>query len=229
MIRRGLLLSLLPLAVIIGAGLWGYVAVEPSARLPVHWGLDGRPDRFGGRGEALLGLPAVALGVTLLLAVLPTLDPRGGNLRRSERAYLVAWLGTLWVLALVQVAIVLTATELWRVEADGPVPRLAVAGAALLIAVVGNYLGKTRPNWIIGVRTPWTLTSDLTWERTHRFSGRLLVAVGAISAATSLAYPNAGLIMLTAGVLGAALASIAYSYLVWRGAPDKQVGPQAAD
>ncbi len=229
MIRRGLLLSLLPLAFIIGASLWGFMVVEPGVRIPVHWSLDGLPDRFGGPVEAFLGLPAVALGVTLLLAALPKLDPRGDNLHRSAHAYLTAWLGTLWLLALTQAGIVLTAIGVWEAEANGPMPRLAVAGAALLVAAVGNYLGKTRPNWMLGVRTPWTLTSDLTWERTHRLAGRLLVAVGLVSAATSLAYPIAGLLTLTTGVLASALASIAHSYFVWRHAPDKQVGPQTVD
>ena len=229
MIRRGLLHSLMPLAVIIGASLWGYTAIDAGARLPVHWSLAGQADRFCVRDEALLILPFIAVGVTLLFAVLPALDPRGGNIIRSARAYLVTWLGTLWLLALAQISVVLTATELWRAKADSLVPGIAVLGAAILTSLVGNYLGKTRPNWIIGVRTPWTLTSDITWERTHRFSGRLLVAAGIVSAATTFIYPAAGLIMLVVSVLGAIAASAAYSYLIWRNAPDKQVGLQAAD
>lgn len=229
MIRRGLFMSLLPLALTAGAGLWGYLTVEPGVRVPVHWGLDGRPDRFAGPAEAFLSPLALAAGVTLLFAGLPRLDPRGSNLRHSVRAYLVAWLGTLWLLALLQVGTVLTATGILGTKAGGLQPRLTLAGAALIIVLVGNYLGKTRPNWILGVRTPWTLSSDLAWERTHRLAGRLFVAVGIVGAITSVVEPAAGVSVLIAGVLTAALASVVYSYLVWRQAPDKQVGSQIAD
>ena len=87
MIRKGLLLSLIPLAVIAAASAWGWSVTEPGEQLPVHWGIDGRPDRFGGRLEAFLAMPLVALALTGLMAALPALDPRGDNLRRSGAAY----------------------------------------------------------------------------------------------------------------------------------------------
>ena len=230
MIRKGLLLSLAPLSVIAAAGAWGYVSADPTAQFPVHWGLDGEPDRFGSRAEAFLGLPALAVGLTLLFAVLPALDPRGTNLRRSGPAYLTGWIGGLCLLALVQVGLTLTALGFWEMDAASPFHRLMAAGVSLLVAALGNVLGKARPNWFVGVRTPWTLTSDLTWERTHRWTGRLFVLVGLAGLVGAFVLPaQTVLLALVGGLLAASAASSAYSYFVWRNAPDKRTGPQAVD
>src|SRR3712207_7440274 len=109
MIRKGLLLSLIPLAVILAAGAYGYSVTDPRQQLPVHWGLDGQPDRFGGRLEAFGIMPVIALAMTALMVVLPAVDPRGDNLRRSGPPYLTGWIGCLGLLALIQVSNVLTA------------------------------------------------------------------------------------------------------------------------
>ena len=230
MIRKGLLLSLGPLAVIAAAAAWGYVSVEPGAQVPVHWGLNGQPDRFGSREEAFLGLPAMAVGITLLMAVLPLLDPRGTNLRRSGAVYLTGWVGTLCLLALVQVGMAMTALGMWDAGPASPFHRLMTAGIALLIAALGNVLGKARPNWFVGVRTPWTLSSDLTWERTHRWTGRLFVLVGLAGLASAFLLPaQTALLALVGGLVAVSVVSLVYSYLVWRSAPDKRTGPQAVD
>ena len=230
MIRKGLLLSLIPLAAIAGLGAWGYLEADPGGLYPVHWGLSGQPDRFAGRAEAFLGLPAMALAITLLFAVLPRLDPRGENLRRSEEAYLTGWLGGIWFLALFQLGLTLVALGVWSADAGSPMHRLIPAGVALLILVIGNVLGKARPNWFMGVRTPWTLSSDIAWDRTHRLTGRLFVAVGVVGLVAAVTLPAAAAVpILVGGLLAASAGSVVYSYLVWRDAPDKRTGPQPVD
>ena len=224
MIRKGLLLSLLPLAVIFGLGVWGYLGADPAGRYPMHWGLDGRPDRYAGRTEAFLTLPTIALVLSGLMIAAPSLDPRGDNLRRSSRAVLTGWLGVLGFLTLVQAGLTLTALGFWSKD-DHLLDRLVIGGAAMLLAVLGDVFGKLRPNWIVGVRTPWTLSSDFVWERTHRVAGRVLVAVGLLGAVAAFVLPLAWAAGgVTAGVLGAAAAACIHSYLLWRRAPDK-AGP----
>lgn len=230
MIRKGLLLSALPLAAIAGMGAWGYLAAEPGARFPVHWGFDGRPDRFGGRSEAFLGLPLLAFAVALSMAFLPRLDPRGTNLQRSDTAFLTVWIGLLSLLALIQTGLTLIALGVWSGGEESPFNRLLAAGVALLLALTGNVLGKARPNWFLGVRTPWTLTSDLSWERTHRLAGRLFVLTGLAGLVAALALPvSTAMPLILVGVLAASVVSVIYSYLVWRRAPDKATGPQAVE
>ena len=80
-----------------------------------------------------------------------------------------------------------------------PAMVVLLAAVGLVLMVVGNYLGKVRSNFFFGIRTPWTLSSELSWNRTHRLAGRLLVALGLVTVATPV-FPWAGLVALAAGV-----------------------------
>src|SRR6185436_11875995 len=91
--------------------------------------------------------------------------------------------------------------------------------AAIAIVLLGNYLPKIQPNWIIGVRTPWTLSSDLAWRRTHRLAGPLLVAAGFLSLAVALFRPDAATSVMLSLLVVTAVISAIYSYLVWRQDP----------
>jgi uncharacterized membrane protein len=230
MIRKGLLLSAPVLVLILALGLWGLLAVDPAGQYPVHWGLDGQPDRYGSRWEAFLGVPVIAMLMTGLMSALPSFDPRGDNLRRSSPAYLTAWLGSLGLLALLQLGLTLTALGIWPDGGDSPFMRVMLGGVSLLVLLTGNVLGKARPNWFFGLRTPWTLSSDLAWEKSHRVGGRLMVLAGAAGLLASLVFPvMAAALCLMVGLGAATLTAAVYSYVVWRRAPDRRTGPQAAD
>ena len=56
--------------------------------------------------------------------------------------------------------------------------RLIAVSLGLLFIVLGSCLDRVRPNWFVGIRTPWTLSSRLSWTKTHRVGGWLFVASG---------------------------------------------------
>ncbi|MEL7298668.1 MAG: SdpI family protein, partial [Pseudomonadota bacterium] len=87
-------------------------------------------------------------------------------------------------------------------------------GVGLLFVVLGNYMGKLRKNFFIGIRTPWTLASDEVWARTHRLGGYLFVAAGIGLMLSAFIGMNAWLITTLA--LGAGLIPVAYSFLLYR-------------
>ena len=91
-------------------------------------------------------------------------------------------------------------------------------------------LSKTRPNWLVGIRTPWTLSSDKSWDVTHRWGGRLMMLGGSISAACFLFAPTpvafAALGVTVSLVVGV---SLALSYWVWKTDPDREVYSAASD
>jgi uncharacterized membrane protein len=85
-----------------------------------------------------------------------------------------------------------------------------------LFIVIGNLLPRARPNWFVGIRTPWTLSSDRVWEKTHRFGGRVFVAGGIlITIAGFLLVQWAHAVLFTVVLLCAASVLI-YSYLEWK-------------
>jgi uncharacterized membrane protein len=231
MIRKGLLYSLPFLIAIIGVSIYGWFATEPGAQLPVHWGLNGEADGYAGRTLALSYLPLTVLVMAVIFAVLPLIDPRGRNLQRSRPAYLAAWVGIMALMTVVQAVIVLSATGIMAMAGTGLAARMIAGGVGLLFIVIGNVLGKARPNWFFGVRTPWTLSSDLSWDKTHRLTGRMMVLGGLASLLAAIVLPlELAFAVLIAGSLVPAVVGVVYSFFVWRSDPDREVAtPEDAD
>lgn len=97
-----------------------------------------------------------------------------------------------------------------------PIRQLVPAALGLLFIVIGNVLPRVRPNWMMGIRTPWTLSSDRVWERTHRV-GYLMTGLGVLLVlAAALAPAAATLILIVVGVVIVSFGTIIYSYLAWR-------------
>lgn len=210
--RPALIASAAMLAVMGIASLYAWIALPADARIPVHWGLDGMPNRFGGKAEALLLQPAIAVFSTALFALLPKIEPRRRHLLQSSKAYFAAWMAVLGLLTVLHVAIVLAALGL-----GVAVTQVLAVAVAVLFIVLGNFFGKVRSNFFIGIRTPWTLSSDPVWDKTHRLAGRLFVLVGIAGLMVTIAGSAVwALILLAAGIVAVSVFLIAYSFVLWR-------------
>lgn len=143
------------------------------ARVPIHWNLQNEIDGWESKGPGFLMLPLLGLGTIVLLHVLPRLDPKLRK-RAGEKSRMPS------VLAIVRVAlaaffVVIFCAQLFVALGHAvPVGRIAVSACLLLFAILGNYSAALRPNYFVGIRTPWTLESPDTWRATHRLGGRLL-------------------------------------------------------
>lgn len=184
--------------------------------MPVHWGLSGQPDRWGGRFEGLLLLPLVGVAVYLVLLAAPRIDPGRANYASFAGAYATVRLVVLVAMLAIQVMMVLAARGR-EVDMGAWVP-LIVGG---LFTVLGSLFGKLRPNWFIGLRTPWTLSSKQSWDRTHRAGGWLFILFGLLLMSLALGRP-VWLVITVLGVIAAGVIGlVVYSYVVWRDDPEK--------
>jgi uncharacterized membrane protein len=144
------------------------------ARIPVHWNLRGDVDRWASsKSIEIFALPLIAVALVALLRVLPRLDPKlRATLQENERMHAALQILRLtfaaFFCALFSVQI---ATALGYALAGG---RAMIWCILVLFAIMGNYLGNLRPNYFVGIRTPWTLESEATWRATHRLGGRLM-------------------------------------------------------
>ena len=216
-------MSLPFLAAIWGLSVWGWLNAEPGQQYPVHWGMDGQPDRYGGVFEAFFMMPCLLTGLVGLFVILPLIDPRGQNLRRSSSAYLASWITVMALMTAIHAAVILAALGRLADGGSGIMLQLVGGGVGLMLMIVGNFLGKARPNWFFGVRTPWTLSSDLAWDKTHRLTGRLMVLCGlAMLIGVVLAPPQLAFWIMLAGALIPTGTGVVYSYLVWRSDPDRE-------
>jgi len=198
---------------------WAWVVLPADARVPIHWGAEGGPDGWADKTVGLLLPPAIAAAVATLFALIPRFEPRRANLERSGTSYRAIWLGVLVLLAGVHVVAVGVA-----LGASLDVSRLVIAGVGILFVVIGNYLPKVRPNYLMGIRAPWTLSSDLAWTRTHRLGGRLFVAEGVALALLGLAGVSGTIlaVSLIAAIAVLLVVLFGYSYQVWKTDPDRR-------
>jgi len=218
--RRLIWFSVAIVAAMLAFAAYAWVTLPAGAEVPIHWGPDGTVDGWASKTLGLLLLPLTAAGLALLLAGIPRFEPRRANLERSGKAYGAIWIAVILLLACVQVVIVATA-----LGATVDMSRLTLFGIGALYLVIGNYLPKVRPNYLMGIRTPWTLTSDLAWDKTHRVGGRLFVIEGLVFIAMGIVgvSPEALAVVLIAGIVLLLVVSAVYSYRVWKVDPAKRV------
>jgi len=194
----------------LAASAWG---TSPD-RIPVHWNLAGQVDRYGGRFEGLLAIPLLALAIYWMMLFLPRLDP--------HRANYAAFGGPYAMLRLLLIAVLAACYGLGHLWMRGVHVRIEVwvplMMGALFVAV-GSLLGKVRPNWFVGIRTPWTLSSEAAWTGTHRAGCWVFILTGGLLMACAVV--RADWAMWTMGVVGVTgmLGLVVYSYFLWRKDP----------
>ncbi len=186
------------------------------ARIPMHWNFAGQVDRYGGRFEGLLAVPLLALAIYLLMIFLPRIDPGRANYDAFAGPYATLRLLILAVMAVIYGLVYLAMRGVpVRIEVWVPL----VVGA--MFVVMGNLLGKVRPNWFVGIRTPWTLSSKRAWTRTHRAGAWFFILVGLLFMATAFSRSPRMVVLLFVALFGGILALAVYSYVQWRADPDK--------
>jgi uncharacterized membrane protein len=214
----------LALFALIAAMFAAALIVWPSApsEIPVHWNAAGDVDRYGGKVEGLLGLPLMALAIYLLMRYLPRIDPARANYARFGGAYLAIRAGILVLMAGIYGLVIA-----WVLEVPIDVSRAVPVAVGALFVLFGSVLGRVKPNWFVGIRTPWTLSSSESWARTHRLGGWLFVALGILFAVTgAFKLGRFGYVAIGAA-MAAVVVLVAYSYFVWRSDPAKQPPPGA--
>lgn len=218
--RKPLIASALLIAVMTAFSAWAWSGIAPDAQIPIHWDLHSHANGFASKAMALAFAPVLALALTALFALWPRFEPRRANLAASRHLYMAGWIGAVGILTAAHAIVVMEA--LGKVLDVGSETLVAVS--ALLI-VLGNFLGKSRANFVVGVRTPWSLTSDLSWEKSNRICGWLMVLTGLTVLTALVSGPlDAAIFVMIVGAVGSALTGIIASYVYWKRDPDRHAG-----
>lgn len=212
------MLILLGVSLLISALSWGYVPDQMIVPEGINLGTPGPDGQVATRAELLLGMSGGMALLTIVFAVIPLIEPRRANLLRSSTAYMYVCGGIgIMVLALHGM---LVASQVVA-DIDMTPPMLIVLG--IFTAVIGNFLGKVRSNFMFGLRTPWTLASDLSWNRSHRLAGKVTMAFGVMLPLGLVFLPLDRWISIWATAFGVSiLGLVVYSFIVWRADPDKR-------
>lgn len=179
-----------------------------SAEIPSHWNMRGEVDTYSPGWVLLL----VNLGVYLLLRFIPKIDPRKKNYEIFSGTYYKIRLGVTTFLSLIVAMAIAVGTGVML-----PVQRLVMMGVLLLLSFMGNYMVTVRPNWFLGIRTPWTLENAEVWRKTHFLAGRLWFWGGLLGIVQALLLPLSLLPYFTFGLLFIfVLIPVVYSYFLHR-------------
>ena len=218
-------LSLLDIATLVLTSVLCAVAVwialrGPTGPIPVHFGIDGQPDRWGPRSEiaAVIGLMALLSGA--IAGGFGFAAAKAGDMaqKRSHRIGQFVILVTTGIVALLIVQSSL-GIGIWTQFGGARVP----LSISLILVLIGAVLGRVSPNPFVGVRTPWTFKSRLAWDRSNRLGGRLLFWTGLAGLVLTPIVPTAWATTLLIGlILGIAALTVFESWRVWRDDPDRQ-------
>ncbi|MBS4196688.1 SdpI family protein [Lederbergia citri] len=141
-------------------------------QMGIHWDYKGVPNSFTNKSYAAFLFPGIMLGLYILGLLLPKIDPKKYNYKRFEGTYYWIINGIILFLFLFQIANI--ASSLGIINSKYAVPALI----GLLFIFIGNLSPKFKPNYFIGIRTPWTLANEDVWRKTHRFGGKVFVVLG---------------------------------------------------
>jgi uncharacterized membrane protein len=178
--------------------------------VPIHFNAAGEADDFGPKWINAFLLPGIALITYFFLLVIPAIDPkkRIENTQKPIAAIrIVISLFLIGVYALVMM-------KSFDMEAD--IGQFVLVSVGVLIAITGNYMNSIKPNYFIGIRTPWTLEDPEVWKKTHRFASKLWIIGGIIMTASAFIPSLKGSIYVIVGsVLVLAVVPFIYSYQIF--------------
>jgi len=186
-------------------------------QVPSHWNIRGEVDAYSSRFWGAYGFPLLNAGIYLLMLCLPLLDPRRDNYVKFSKTYQLLKLLLICFLTGIYVITVLAAMG-YNVSVD----RLVPLGVSLLFIVIGNFMGKIRQNYFVGIKLPWTLANEEVWQKTHRMAGPLWVVAGLFGVLGAFIGGQAAAVLLSGGLALAVIVPTIYAYLLYRKISDKE-------
>lgn len=184
---------------------------ELPTEIATQYNLNGNPNGWMRKETATLFLGILSAVLYLVLRFLPNIDPKG--YLQTANFLKLRVLVTFFFSAINGLVFYMAAHQS---DTNKLMVSLLVL-MSLLIAGLGNYITNVKPNYFVGIRTPWTLQSDTVWRKTHQMGGRWMVAGGLLAAVLALLVPTPYTVGVVVGIITlSALIPIVYSYIYFR-------------
>lgn len=179
------------------------------AQVATHWGSNGEVNGYMGKFWGLFLVPVITLVLYLFFMLLPRLDPKK-NIPQFKKHFDNFIL--IFVLFMVYIH---TLTIYWNLGHVFDMTIAIIPAMALLFFFLGTLLSNAKPNWFIGIRTPWTLSNDVVWEKTHQL-GATLYKVAAIVALFGIIWQKYAIFILIIPIIVVSFYLVAYSYFEYK-------------
>jgi len=175
-----------------------------------HWNAKGEADGTISKFWGIFLFPLISLAITTLLLVIPKIDPLKANIQKFK-GYYYGFIITFLVYFLYMYVLTLA----WNVGWKFNFSQMVIPAIGILMFFVGILVSKAKRNFFIGIRTPWTLSSEDVWDRTHRLGGKLFKIAGIVILLLSFV-PEIAIYTLLGLVLVIVIWLIVYSYVLYR-------------
>jgi uncharacterized membrane protein len=179
-------------------------------RMASHWDATGQVNGYMPKLWGIFLMPVISALLLGLFVIIPVIDPLAKNIRKFRKQF------DMFVLLLMLFMLYLYLLTIgWNFGVRFGMVQALSPGLALLFYYAGVMMGESKRNWFVGIRTPWTMSSDRIWNETNRIGGKLMRASGVI-ALFGMVLPDIALMLILAPVLATAVFSVVYSYVLFR-------------
>lgn len=142
-------------------------------KIAIHFDFEGNPDNWTAKNQIIYLLLALGVGNYLLMLFIPKLDPKKKIEQIGGKYYSLRLVMTFFMT-------IISIYILFSGNGEKVNPAFLIALTVGFYAVFGNYLQTVKPNYFIGIRTPWALENEQTWKKTHRLAGRIWLIAGLV-------------------------------------------------
>ena len=188
-----------------------YFYPQLPAKIATHWNSKGNVNGYMPKAMGLFFLPVIVVGVSILFLIIPKIDPLKSNIKKFIKAYYSFVIVFIAFMMFVYIQMIS-----WNLGFKvNPISFIGIPVGLLYIAIA--YLIKSaKRNWFVGIRTPWTLSSDYVWEKTHALGSKLFIVAGIFSIAGVffIDYTYA-ILFIIAPIVAFSLFLVFYSYFVY--------------
>ncbi len=175
-----------------------------------HWNAAGEVDGYMSKFWGLALFPILFGFMTVLFIAIPRIDPLKKNIKKFQSYFdgfiILLYLFFVWIFAQM---------VLWNFGIEISMMITMPIAMAILMFYIGILLEKAKQNWFIGIRTPWTLSSEKVWDKTHKLGARLFKTLAVIILA-SLLVPKYSIWIVIMPIIATALWLFIYSYLEFK-------------
>ena len=195
-------------ATIAGLLLWNRLPEQMAS----HWNANDQVNGYTSKFWGVFMVPLMTLGMFLLFLVIPVIDPLKANIARFRGIF------NLFILFVIGFMIYIYAiTLLWNLGYTGfGMSRAMLPAMGLLFILVGYLLRQSKRNWFIGIRTPWTLSSDYVWDKTHQLGAILFMASGVLAFIGGFFGGMMAFWLFFIPLMGSAIFLVVYSYVLYQ-------------
>jgi uncharacterized membrane protein len=194
-------------AIVIVFAVAAYLYPLLPARVASHWDINGQVNGYMGRFWGAFFVPVLTLGLYILFIFVPRIDPKKENIEKFRSSF-----DAFVSLFLLFMFYIYALTILWAFGHIFNMSQLMIPAFALLIFAMSVLVKNAEPNWSIGIRTPWTLSSEVVWRKTHAF-GNKLFALAAILTLLGIFFPGQALWFVIVPIIACSLIVVVYSYV----------------